>query len=365
MKIEAAVLRMGSAELSRETIELEEPRPNEILVRLVATGVCHTDIKMAESPDRVPRPIVLGHEGAGIVERVGSAVAKVAAGDHVVMSYDYCGACPSCLEDDKVYCHNMGAYNFGGRRADGTSALSKGGELIGGSFFGQSSFADFAICTERNVVKVRKDAPLELLGPLGCGIQTGAGAVLNALRVQPGKTIAVFGVGSVGLSGIMAARLAGAAKIIAVDVVTERLAMASELGATHIVNARDSDARDEIMGITGYGVDYAFDTTGVAAVQLQALASLAPRGTCGFVATPPGPLPVEMMHLMAGGRKLVGIIEGESTPDVFIPMMIDFYLQGRFPFDRLVKFYPFDGINEAIHDSNAGRTIKPIVRFSA
>jgi aryl-alcohol dehydrogenase len=185
------------------------------------------------------------------------------------------------------------------------------------------------------------------------------------LRVPPGKTIAVFGVGSVGLSGIMAARLAGAAKIIAVDVVTERLAMASELGATHIVNARDSDARDEIMGITGYGVDYAFDTTGVAAVQLQALASLAPRGTCGFVATPPGPLPVNMMHLMAGGRKLVGIIEGESTPDVFIPMMIDFYLQGRFPFDRLVKFYPFDGINEAIHDSNAGRTIKPIVRFSA
>jgi aryl-alcohol dehydrogenase len=365
MKIEAAVLRAGSAELSRESLELAEPHANEILVRLVATGVCHTDIKMAESPDRVPRPIVLGHEGAGIVERTGPGVTKVAPGDHVVMSYDYCGTCPSCFENEPVYCHNMGAYNFGGRRPDGTSPISKGTEVIGGSFFGQSSFADFAICTERNIVKVRKDAPLELLGPLGCGIQTGAGAVLNALRVSPGRTIAVFGTGSVGLSGIMAARLAGASKIIAVDVVTERLAMATELGATHIVNAKDSDARDEIMGITGHGVDFSLDTTGVAAVQQQALASLAPRGTCGFVATPPGPLPVNMMHLMAGGRKLVGIIEGESTPDVFIPMMVDFYLQGRFPFDKLVKFYAFDQINEAIHDSNAGRTIKPIVRFSA
>jgi aryl-alcohol dehydrogenase len=364
MKIEAAVLRAGSAELSRESLDLAEPRPDEILVRLVATGVCHTDIKMAESPDRVPRPIVLGHEGAGIVERAGSAVGKVVAGDHVVMSYDYCGICPSCLEHEPVYCHVMGAFNFGGRRADGTSPITKGGEMIGGSFFGQSSFADFALCTERNVVKVRQDAPLELLGPLGCGIQTGAGAVLNALRVTPGRTIAVFGAGSVGLSGVMAARLAGAAKIIVVDLVTERLAMANELGATHIVNAKDSDPRDEIMAITGYGVDFSFDTTGVAAVQQQALASLAPRGTCGFVATPPGPLPVNMMHLMAGGRKLIGIIEGESTPDVFIPMLIDLYLQGRFPFDRLVKFYPFDRINEAIDDSNAGRTIKPIVRFA-
>jgi aryl-alcohol dehydrogenase len=365
MKIEAAVLRAGSAELSRESLELAEPRPDEILVRLVATGVCHTDIKMAESPDRVPRPIVLGHEGAGIVERTGVAVTKVVAGDHVVMSYDYCGTCPSCLASAPVYCHNMGPYNFGGRRSDGTSPISHGGEMIGGSFFGQSSFADFAICTERNVVKVRKDAPLEILGPLGCGIQTGAGAVLNALRVTPGKTIAVFGAGSVGLSAVMAARLAGAARIIVVDLVTERLAMASELGATHIVNARDSDARDEIMGITGYGVDFAFDTTGVAAVQQQALASLAPRGTFGFVATPPGPLPVNMMHLMAFGRRIVGIIEGEAISDIFIPMLIDYHLQGRFPFDRLVKFYPFDRINEAIHDSNAGRTIKPIVRFQS
>jgi aryl-alcohol dehydrogenase len=162
----------------------------------------------------------------------------------------------------------------------------------------------------------------------------------------------------------MAARLAGARKIIVVDLVAERLAVAGELGATHIVNARDCDARDEIMGITGYGVDFSFDTTGVAAVQLQALAGLAPRGACGFVATPPGPLPVDMMHLMAGGRKLIGIIEGDSTPDVFIPILIDLYLQGRFPFDKLVKFYPFDRINDAIHDSNAGRTIKPIVRFA-
>ena len=365
MDIRAAVSRGKSLELSMETVRLAAPREDEILVRLVATGVCHTDLKVCQEGIRVPRPVVLGHEGSGVVERVGSGVAKVRSGDHVVMTFNFCGACPSCLEGAVTYCHEAHPRNFGGSRPDGSSPLSRDGELIHGNFFGQSSFASFAICNERNVVKVRNDLPLELLGPLGCGIQTGAGAVINALRVAAGRSIAIFGTGAVGLSAVMAARLVGASKIIAVDLLQPRLSLAMELGATHAVNAGSEDAREAILRYTGHGADFAIDTTTVTQVIQQAIRSLAPRGTCAVMASGNAQQEVcfNVIHLLSGGRTVRGIIEGDSTPDVFIPLLADLQAQGRFPFDRLVRYYPFERINDAIADAHAGRTIKPILRF--
>jgi len=367
MKITAAVARAKSSPLSIETLQVEDPRPDEILVRVVATGICHTDIAMRDQTYSVPQPIVLGHEGAGIVQTTGAAVTKVAPGDHVIMSFDYCGRCDSCKNHYPQYCHSNFEYNFSGQRPDGTSALSKDGEHIHGNFFGQSSFATYSICNERNVVKVRHDAPLDLLGPLACGIQTGAGSIINSLKVGPGHSLAVFGAGSVGLSAVMAARLVGATTIIAIDLFEERLTMACELGATHAINARNEKVVDAIKHITGSGVNFAFETTGLPAVIRSGVDSLAPRGICGMVGAAPDGTEVALdtQRMMGNGQSLRGIIEGDATPDVFIPQLIDLYLQGRFPFDRLIKFYSFDQINIAISDSETGRAIKPVIRMPA
>ena len=359
----AAVARQPGAALLLETLSLDAPRADEIRVRVVATGVCHTDLVARDQQLPVPLPVVLGHEGAGIVEQVGSAVTKVAVGDPVVMSFDSCGRCPSCQDHAQSYCHHFVPLNFLAARADGSTALSAGEERVHSHFFGQSSFASHAICHERNVVKVPADAPLELLGPLACGIQTGAGAVLNALKPQAGQSLVVFGVGSVGLSAIMAARLTGVATIIAVDLHASRLALARELGATHTIDGAHQDAKATILAITGYGVDAALDTTGSARIVRQAVESLAPRGVCGIVGASNQEVALDLSQLMSAGRSVRGIVEGESTPDVLIPRLIELYRQGRFPFDRLIRIYPFEQINQAIEDSERGETIKAIVRM--
>lgn len=365
MQIKAAIARAKGAELSLETIDIEEPRENEILVKVVATGVCHTDIVVRDGMLPTPLPVVLGHEGAGVVEKVGRAVSKVKPGDKVVMTFNSCGRCPSCQDHHVSYCHEFFPRNFFAARTDGTSALSAGGEPIHGNFFGQSSFATHAICHEVNVVQVPDAAPLELLGPLACGIQTGAGAVMNALKVSAGKSFAVFGTGSVGLSALMAAKIVGSTIVIAVDRNDERLEMARELGATHTINPAKVDATAEIIGITGYGVNFALDTTGISNVIRSAVMALAPMGACGILGASAmgSEINLDEVHFMSGGRRLMGIVEGESNPDTFIPMLAELHAQGRFPFDKLVKFYSFDEINRAIEDSESGRTIKPIVRM--
>jgi aryl-alcohol dehydrogenase len=365
MKIDAAVVRAKHAPMSLETLDLEDPRDDEILVRLVATGICHTDIVMRDQAFPVPQPIVLGHEGAGVVVKTGRFVADVAPGDHVVMSYNSCGHCASCRADSAGYCHDFFGYNFAGARPDGSSPLSKGEEKIHGNFFGQSSFASFALCHPRNVVKVRKDAPLEMLGPLACGVQTGAGGIINALKVGVGDSLVVWGAGSVGLSAVMAGKIVGATTIVAVDLHEDRLALARELGATHALNGADPDIVARIVEITGGGAMFAFDTTGVPAVVRKAMDSLAPRGECGTVGAAPlgTEVTLDLMGLMASGRKLRGIVEGDATPQVFIPVMIDLFMQGRFPFDKLISFYPFSQINQAIHESETGKAVKPVVRM--
>ena len=365
MKINAAVTRAIKSPATIEELDLEEPRAGEILVRLVATGVCHTDIAMRDQAFPVPQPIVLGHEGAGIVEAVGAGVSKVSSGDHVVMTYNSCGHCPSCIDDAATYCHDFFDYNFAGGRPDGSSPIGNAHGSTHGNFFGQSSFATHSICHERNIVKVRDDAPLELLGPLACGVQTGAGAIINALKIGVGATLAVFGTGSVGLSGVMAARLMGATTIIGVDLNDDRLALAKELGCTHTINAGSENPVDKIMEFTGTGVDFCFETTGAPTVIRQAMESLTLRGTCGIVgASPVGTeISLDVVHLMTAGRSIRGIVEGESNPDIFIPALIDLYMQGQFPFDKLITFYPFEDINLAFDDSESGVVLKPVVRM--
>jgi len=367
MEITAVIAREANKPFTVEKIQLDENiRDDEVLVRVVAAGLCHTDIVCRDQYYPVPLPFVPGHEGAGIVEKVGKNVTKVVPGDHVVLTFNSCGTCPSCLEGEPGYCHELFGYNFAGARPDdGSGTMRKGDEHIHGCFFSQSSFGDHAIATERNVVKVRKDAPLELLGPLGCGIQTGAGGVMNSLHPRAGSSIAVFGAGGVGLSAVMAAVVVGCTTIIAIDVKPARLKLAKELGATHVIDASSGNPVEEIQKITGGGANYTLETTALPAVLRQAVDSLTLRGVCGLIgAAPLGTEAALDMNSIMFGRTIRGIIEGDSVPDIFIPRMVDLFMQGRFPIDKLMKKYKLADINEAVSDSEKGTTIKPILVMS-
>src|SRR5690606_32560684 len=265
---QAAICRGHDHPFTIEPVELAELRPDELLVRVIACGICHTDLAVRDAQLPVPLPVVLGHEGAGVVEAVGSAVTAAQPGDRVVMSFNSCGACPSCAIDAPTYCYNFFPNNWSGRRADGTPSMTQAGEPMNANFFGQSSFATHAIAHQLNVVRVPDSArhlPLERLAPIGCGLMTGAGAVLRSMKVRAGLPIAVFGTGTVGIAAIMAAKIAGANPIIAVDVNDTRLALAKELGATHTFNAKDDPATG-IRELCPSGLGYAFDTTGINSV---------------------------------------------------------------------------------------------------
>ncbi|MEW6493250.1 MAG: NAD(P)-dependent alcohol dehydrogenase [Cyanobacteriota bacterium] len=366
MKITAAVVREKAQPFTIEELELDNPQADEVLVRIVATGLCHTDLIVRDQYYPVALPAVLGHEGAGIVEQVGDRITKVKPGDRVVLSYLSCGHCVNCQTGHLSYCHQFSICNLGGVRFDGSTTLHKNGQVIYGNFFAQSSFATYALAKERNIVKVREDVPLELLGPLGCGIQTGAGAVLNSLDAEMGSSIAIFGAGSVGLSAVMAAVIAGCTTIIAIDLNPKRLQMAKELGATHVINAGETNPVESILQMTDSGVNYSLETTGLPQVFRQAVDSLTRLGVCGLIgATPLGTeVTFDMNHILSG-RMIRGILEGDSIPDLFIPQLIELYLQGRFPFDRLITFYNLEQINQAAEDSEQGRVIKPVLRMPA
>ncbi|MBL8342625.1 MAG: NAD(P)-dependent alcohol dehydrogenase [Rubrivivax sp.] len=375
LQIRGAVLEAPGMPLALQDLELEAPREHEIRVRVVASGVCHTDLSVMTRPFPAEQPIVLGHEGAGIVESVGTAITKVQPGERVLMSYNSCGRCNTCLARAPSYCQYFFGTNFLGQRADGSTALSRRGSPVRHHFFGQSSFATHCLCTERNVVKVPEgvsDELFPLLGPLGCGLQTGAGAIINVLQPRPGESVAVFGVGAVGLAALMAARALGATRIIAVDRVRERLELALELGATDALLAGGSlNTVAEIRRLTaldgGLGVNVSLDTTAVSAVLRQAIDSLGPLGRCGFVGGAPAgsTLEVDVRDMMLQGKSLRGIVEGDSNADVFIPALIRMHAQGLFPFDKLVRTYPLAQIQTAIDDALSGRTVKPVVMMPA
>lgn len=365
MKIQAAVTDSQGAPFVVQDVEIEEPRADEVLVEIAAAGLCHTDLIVRDQWYPVPLPAVLGHEGAGVVARVGAGVTRVAAGDRVGLSFDSCGACPTCVTGRPSYCHDFFARNFGSTRPDGSTALSRDGAVVHSHFFGQSSFATHAIARERNVVKLPDDVPLELVAPFGCGIQTGAGGVLNALRPEAGTSIAIFGAGTVGLAAVMGALIAGCTTIIAVDIRPERLELARDLGATHVVDARDRDAVEAITAITGAGVNFSIESTGNAGVLRQAADALAPTGVCGIIGAPAFGTEVsfDVTSLLVAGRTVRGIVEGDSVPELFIPRLIDLWRQGRFPVERLMTGYDFDAIGEAVEDAEAGRVIKAVLKL--
>jgi aryl-alcohol dehydrogenase len=363
----AAVLSGNHEPFVLEEVQVEQPQRGEVLVRIVATGLCHTDLSAREGLIPFPLPGVLGHEGAGIVEEVGADVADLEVGDHVVMSFAFCGGCRSCRTGHPVYCDSWAGLNlFGGCRADGSATLFHDGQPLNGHFFGQSSLATRALASASGVIKVPRDAPLEILGPLACGIQTGAQAVLNVLRPEPGQTLAVFGAGGVGLSAVIAAVHLTGATVAVVDVNPDRLELATRLGASHVVDAREQDAVEALREITGgRGVDRTLEASGVVSVLRQAISVLAPLGVCGIVGAPAPDAEVSMnvLEAIVKGSKVVGINQGDAVPRESIPALVELHRQGRFPFDELIQVYPFEEIEQAAADAAAGKVVKPVLRM--
>lgn len=363
MKVRAALTTGPHRPFELSEIDLEDPREDEVLLRVVGVGICHTDIFFRDE-NMIAAPAVLGHEASGIVEKVGTAVRKVRPGDRVVVTFQYCGACDRCSAGDPAYCASMPLLNYTGRRPDGSQALSRNGEGVGSHFFGQSSFATHALAHERNVVPIAEDFPLAIAGALACGVQTGAGAVLRSLDCPAGSDLLVTGGGPVGLSAIMAAKFRRCRKIILVEPVAARRALALELGATDVIDpAQCEKLASAVRAIAPGGVHFALDTTGNSAVQRAAVAALAPKGTLGLVGlaargTPP---PGEVNDIISRGIVLRGIIEGDSDPDIFIPEMVALFQSGALPFDRMIRTFSFDQINEAIEAQKNGDCVKAVL----
>jgi aryl-alcohol dehydrogenase len=362
----AAIAFTAGEPFELRDVELDDPRPNEVLVKVHACGVCHTDKAARDQQLPAPLPIVLGHEAAGVVERVGSAVAKVVPGDRVLLVFGSCGNCPNCAVGMTMHCYDGPSYNFLGTRLDGTTAISLDGSSIHSHFIGQSSFATHAIVSERSVMKLSDDVPFEIVAPFGCCVITGAGTVLNAFEAEAGSSIAIFGVGGVGMSALLAAHVTGCATIIAIDVNPARLHLASELGATHIVDARTADPVEAIRKITARGVNYAVDCTGVAGILRQASDSTAPLGTTAAVGSPPmgTEVSLDIISLIISGRRLIGVADGWSVPEVFVPRLLELWRQGRFPIERILQTFPFAQINEAVDAAAKGAVIKPVLTMA-
>jgi aryl-alcohol dehydrogenase len=366
----AALVETAGAQFSLAEVELDDPRPDEVIVRITAAGICHTDLGVAAGALPFPLPGVLGHEGAGIVEAAGSEVTRVRPGDHVLLSFTSCGRCGNCRDGHPAYCLTWLPLNLlGGARADGSATLRRDGAALGSHFFGQSSFARLAVVDERSLVRVPEGAPLDLLAPLGCGVQTGFGAVMNVLRPRPGATVVVTGAGAVGLSAVMAARLTPATRIIAVDRVPARLELARELGATDTLDTSelgsDTSLAAAVADLTGgRGADGVVETTGNAHVLGEAITALGVRG-CAVVVGAPAfgtTVPVDVNFLLPG-RTVTGLTLGDSETESLLPALVELVTAGRLPVDRLVRHYKFEDINAAVADMTAGAAIKPVLTF--
>jgi aryl-alcohol dehydrogenase len=366
MKVTAAVLRAGNGPFTVEELDLAEPRADEVLVKVVAAGMCHTDLLSRElPPEFFGGPQVYGHEGAGVVEAVGDAVTHVAPGDHVVLSFNSCGACPACTKGRLPYCFNFSLHNMAGGRPDGTSVFSDAaGARVGSHYFGQSSFASHTVVAAASVVKVDPAYDLARLGPLGCGVQTGAGAVMNTLGVEAGASLVVTGAGALGLSAVMAANVVGAGTIIAVDRHANRLELARRFGATHAVSGTPEQITAQILEITGVGSDYAFDTTGNAAIVRASHDALNTIGTIALAGVGFGELSVNFLSMISG-RTITGVMEGDSTPSEFIPHLARLNAEDRFPFHELITTFSIEQINDAEAASASGAVIKPVLTFAA
>jgi aryl-alcohol dehydrogenase len=366
VRIRAAIVAERGGSFTLTDLELDDPAPDEVLIRVLGVGICRTDLHIRDQEYPVPAfPVVAGHESVGVVEAVGATVTGIAVGDRVLASYPSCGACPACKAGRNPYCAHGFALSFGGTRLDGSTALHRpDGSPVHGHVFQQSSFATHAVVHQGNLVVL--PGTIEdpaLLAPLACGVQTGAGAVLESLRVGPGSSIAIWGTGSVGLSAVMAAKVAGAATIVAVDTQPGRLELARELGATHTVDARRASPA-HWTDLVRDGLDHGVETTGSPQVLAGALDAMAMGGELALVgAAPAGTTAAIDMGRLLNGRRLRGVIQGDAVPQDLLPRLIALHQDGRLPFDRLVTSYDFDRIEQAVADMTAGRVIKPLLRM--
>lgn len=364
MKIRAAVSPSPRQPFVVQNVELADPRPDEVLVRLVATGICHSDMTLhnQSGPFVLPFPIVLGHEGAGIVDVVGDEVTGLEVGDHVVLAAGSCGRCGPCIERKPSYCDDFIAQNLIGSRPDGSATMhDEDGRTVHAAFMTQSSFASYSIAKACNAVKVRKDAPLKMLGPIGCGISTGAGTVFNIMQPKPSHTVAIMGAGAVGLAGLIAAGLHGVKRIVAIDRVAERLQFAKELGASDVIDTSTGDLSEQLASIGP--IDYALDTTGVPTILEAVIPHLGPQGVLVLIGASPQPEMTVNIFTMMPGKTIRSTFYGDSDPHVLIPKIVDLFMEGSFPLDKLVRFYDFEDINAAAQDGMSGKTIKPVIVF--
>jgi aryl-alcohol dehydrogenase len=360
----AAVSRGGPDPFEIEQLRLADPQPNEVLVRFSAAGLCHTDLVAAAGDLPTSLPAVLGHEGAGVVAAVGSAVRDLVPGDRVIASFSSCGHCTNCLRGQPAYCPQHFPLNFEGQTDDGSVGLiDSNGLAVQDHFFGQSSFGSYGLCRPSSLYRIR-DTSLEDadLAPLGCGIITGAGAVWNSLQVTPGSSVAIYGAGAVGLSAVMAAVVAGAARVVVVDPHRGRLDLAQRMGATDVVIA-GADSVETIMALTdGTGVDFAVESTGLPDVMADAFAVLAPLGSAAIlgIASPGAHVSIDAFSLLLG-RTVTGSVVGHQAPAVMIQRVLDLNAQGRFPFEWMNHRYPMASIAAAVADVHSGSTIKAVL----
>ncbi len=362
MKTTVAVVNSQGADFSIEEIELGEPQADEVLVKIVATGLCHTDIHLKGFLPEEMFPNVFGHEGSGIVEAVGESVSGIEVGDHVVLSFRSCRGCENCKNDLVGYCDSSLLLNYMGMRMDGSTTYSRDGSPVFGNFFGQSSLSQYAIAYADNCVVVDKSVDLTKVAPYGCGFQTGAGTVLNVLKPTPTDSLVVFGCGAVGLSALAAAKHLGVGTIIAVDPLESRRAIAAGYGAIGVDPTAEDDVVAKVKELTGgTGATYAIDTTAISAVVKQAQQALKVRGTLVALGLGAEEYAIDAIDLLQTGKVIKASIEGDSDPLEMVPRLIALNAAGEFDVDGLIATYPFSEINTAVADVLAGKVVKPVL----
>lgn len=362
MRTTVAIVNEQGGDFSLEEVDLDGPRADEVLVRIVATGLCHTDITMKGFLPPEMFPNVFGHEGAGVVEEVGADVSGIAVGDHVVLSFRSCRHCSQCASGHVGYCESSLLLNYMGMRIDGSTTYSRDGSPVFGSFFGQSSLSAHAIASADNCVVVDKELDLTRLAPYGCGFQTGAGTVLNVLRPGASDSLVVYGVGAVGLAALAAARHLGTGTLVAVDPLPSRRELAARYGAAG-VDPTDpgTDVVERVKELTGGGARFGIDTTAIGEVVKQAQQSLAVRGTLVALGLGAEEYPVDAIDLLQNGKVIRSSVEGDSDPLQMIPDLIALNASGEFDVDHLITTYPFAEINAAVADVAAGKVVKPVL----
>lgn len=363
MQTTVAIVEQQGAEFSLAEVELDDPRDDEVLVRVVAAGLCHTDITMRSFLPAEMFPNVFGHEGVGIVEAVGKDVTGVAVGDHVVMSFRSCRSCSRCRTGQVGYCESSLFLNYMGMRMDGSTTYSRGGSPVFGSFFGQSSLSRHALAYADNCVVVDPSLDLTLLAPYGCGFQTGAGTILNVLRPAADDAVVVFGVGAVGLAAIAAAKAEGVRTVVAVDPLESRRRVAASYGATPVdpTDLGGQSVVDAVKELTGGGAAYGIDTTAITEVVKQAQQALAPRGTLVALGLGAEEYVLDAVDLLQNGKTVMSSVEGDADPQQMIPRLIEMRAAGTFDLDGLVTTYPFEEINAAVADVTSGKVVKPVL----